>query len=139
MTAVQTGGNTSITLGTTGASTIVTARWRSIGGHTETGAEVDNTDLTTTGYSEVVPGDLVDPGEFEFLAIFDPTKATTLPLANSAAETVTITRTGGTGASTLIGTGFIKALKHPDHAQNEPLLATVTIRWDGKTGPAHTP
>lgn len=135
MTAVATGGGTTLTLSATGATTTLTARLRSIGGHTETASEVDDTDLTTTGYSEVVPGDLVDPGEFECLAIFDPTQAATVPNTTTA-ETITITRTSGDGSNTTSGTGFIKVVKHPDHAQNEAMLGTITIRWDGATGPA---
>jgi len=131
MTAVATGGGTTLALATTGASTTITARIRSIEGHTEEIPEVDDTDLTTTSYSEVVPGDLVDPGSFTYVAIFDPTVAMA---SVGVAETFTITRPD---SSTVIGTAFIKAIQHPSYAQNEPQLATVTIRLDGKTGPTY--
>ena len=132
MTAVAKGGGTTLTFATTGATTTITARYRSIEGHTEEIPEVDDSDLSTTGYSEVVSGDLVDPGSFTYIAIFDPTIAT-MPTPGTA-ETVTITRPD---SSTMSGTAFIKSIQHPGYAQNEPQLATVTVRWDGKTGPAH--
>ena len=133
MTAVAKGGGTTLTFGTTGNSTTITSRFRSIEGHTEEIPEVDDTDLTTTGYSEVVAGDLKDPGSFTAVAIFDPT-VSTMP-APGTAETITITRPD---SSTMAGTAFIKSIQHPGYAQNEPQLATLTIRWDGKTGPTHS-
>lgn len=134
MTAVATGGGTTITLGTTGASKTISARIRSVAGHTEELPEVDNNDLTTTGFSEVVGGDLIDPGSFTFVCVFDSVLANAGPTAT--AETVTITR--GNDSSTIAGTAFIKAVKYPDYEQNEPQLGEVTIRWDGATGPTHS-
>ena len=105
--------------------------------------KIDATGLGTTGFMQYVSGDVVDPGEISVELIFDPTDDITA-LQGGCGESVTITfpmspcRTGSVSAATLIGTGFITNVQFPNLAINELMMVTLTIAFDGGTGPAYT-
>jgi hypothetical protein len=132
--AIGTGHGASITFGTTSFS----AAFTSIGGSETTIDEIEDFDLSTTGHKTVRPSDLTDPGEFTVPFYCDGEDG--YPAVGTV-ETITVTyaqQTGETAAATDVGTGFIKRVKKADHSTGEMMAGELTVRWDGKTGPAFT-
>jgi hypothetical protein len=130
--AFELGGGTTITFGTTGATKAVTAVIESIGGNTESVPDVNTSHLGTTGYETYTAGDLDEPGEFTYVSQWDGQKD--FP-SKGVSETITITYAN---TATYAGTAYIRDIKLPDVANNEGMRAEVTVKWDGKTGPAFT-
>lgn len=130
----DTGLGATLTLATTGSVGTI----RSITSPEFTLEKIDTSALSTTDFMTYIAGDLTDPGEITAEVIFDAT-ADDLP-SRGVAETVTITwpihTSGNTTNATLAGTGFITGWKMPDMAVNELQVASITIAYDGGTGPA---
>lgn len=107
--------------------------------------KLDATSLNTSGFMEYVAGDTIDPGEITLELIFDPLDDIGQPIMGGCGEEVEITfprspcRESGvsTNAAQMIGTGFVTNVDWPNLAINELMIATVTIAFDGGTGPAY--
>ena len=105
---------------------------------------VDATSIeNNNGFMNYVSGDLADPGQIVAEVIFDPALAT--PLMGGCGGTTTVTfpltlcrETPNSTPATLSGTGFVTVLGFPNMAVNELMILTVTISFDGETGPAFT-
>lgn len=100
--------------------------------------KIDASHLGTVDVAESIPGDLEEPGELTVEVEFDT--GTDEP-ARGTIETVTVTaklRSGESVAAKWAGSGFITKVKRPDAANNELSVYTVTIAWDGVTGPTFT-
>ena len=134
--AKDTGHGASITFGTSALA----FPWRKIGAVEQDGEKVEDTDLSNTTYKSYLPGDVVEPGEFEIEYCFDAEED--LPPVLTP-ETITITAPVGSGqsvAADLEGTGFIRSrTAFPEFATNGLQLGKMTVCFDGKTGPALTP
>lgn len=132
----DTGHGATITLATSG----LTYKWRKIGSPEWSREKVEDTDLSNSNYKSYLPGDVVEPGEFEVEFVFNPTAA--LPNPNAAAETITITGPvppGGSSAASLAGTGFILSITPmPEYTTNGLQVGKLRLAFDGKTGPTHT-
>jgi len=130
----DTGNTATIAFGTSG----FTANFQMIGGTEQERPSIPDSHLGTTTRDTFIPGDLFDPGEFESEYQFDPDDQ---PPISGAAETVTVTfpvPAGQSNGATLAGTGFVTKWKSADLRNNELMVATVTVKWDGKTGPTWT-
>lgn len=130
-----TGNGATLTFGTSG----FTGAFTRIGETTMEYEDLEDSDLSTTGFKEYQPGDLEEPGEFEVELFYDvdeqPTRGT--------AETITIdyplTPGGGNDVeATLAGTGYVKSFTTPELVNGELMRSRLTVKWDGKTGPAFT-
>lgn len=102
-------------------------------------APIDVSTLATTGYTEMIPGDLATVGEGT--ATFKANGASTAPTLPSAAGTITITLPLQTGATTpggISGTGFLTGYQPPALQNGVLQVGTVNWQWDGDTGPAQT-
>lgn len=103
---------------------------------------LDVSALSTTGFEKKIASDLkkVTPVTYDFY--WDTGKS--LPTIAGTAETITITfplRSGAGGegtAANLAGTGFISGIKFPQLANGEVQMGTITLQFDGSTGPAWT-
>jgi len=124
--AADTGAASTITFSSSTAS----GNARLIGGHTEELGKVEINSLGLTGHKEYIPGDLIDPGEFDVEFEFD---SAVVPPGIGTVETITVTYPDGT--DNIAGTGFIRAIKMPDLQNEELQVAVLTCAWDGKTGP----
>jgi len=130
--AIGTGNASTIAFGTSSFSANVT----SIGGTEQTVPSVNTSHLGTTTQETYIKGDLTEPGEFEIEFQWDPA-FTTFPPISAVAETITITFQT-TGGGTLAGTGFMTAVTGPTAANNELLMGSATIKWDGQTDVAYS-
>lgn len=132
----DTGHGGSITLGTSA----LTYKWRKISSPEWSREKVESTDLSNATYKSYLPGDVVEPGEYEVEFCFNP--AATLPNPLAAAESMTITGPtppGGTSGATLVGTGFIMSITPmPEFTTNGLQIGKIKIAYDGVTGPTHT-
>lgn len=115
-----------------------------IGGTEQTREPIEDSHLALTSGSErtYVPGDLIEPGQFDLRYQYDQS-AGVFPPITGAAETITITeplKTGEATAATLAGTGFFIRRKSADVEINATgvMEGEATIKWDGKTGPTYT-
>jgi len=98
----------------------------------------DRTVLSTTGFRQKAPGDLVDAGSVSVRFYFDPDEP---PPITAAVETVTITfpvPTGSSNGATLAGTAFISAYSVSVPEADEDMTAELTVTWTGATGPTWT-
>lgn len=129
----NTGNKAALTLGTQGGA----YRILTIGGHKESVDDLDDSTLASDNM-EYCPGDLEDYDTFDVSVRFDAD----LGLPNiKVVETITITyglSPTGTTPATVVGTGYIKEREFPEHQNNQLLEGKLTIRFDGKTGPAFT-
>jgi len=105
------------------------------------GAEIEIPDvntsyLGTTDYETYVPGDLKEPGEQDFELHYDPNNPPTVGVAQTCTLTYPVP-SGLSNGATKTGTGYIKKFKEPDLKNNELMMATITWKWDGLTGPAY--
>ena len=130
----DTGHGATLTFGTSALA----YQWTKIGAAMTDRGEVETTDLATTDYKTFMPGDLADPGEFDIEYMFD-TESAQSAISGLAPETITVTfplPTGGAVAARCTGTGFVKKRTlHPELATDTIQTGTLTIRWDGLTGP----
>ena len=134
MTA-DTGQGATLTLETTGAIGCV----RSMQLPEFAMEKIDDTCLDSTGFMTYIAGDLTDPGDIVAEVVFDP--ELDIP-QGGVVETVTvdfaISNPANTVAAQLTGTGFITTRSLPNLALNELMVMTVTVSFDGKTGPTFT-
>ena len=103
-------------------------------------APLDISVLATTGFKKVRPGDLRDlpevTVEFYWLGAAPPITTTMVPSAEPyAGTTFTITYPG---AGSLAGTAFVKSVDFPAPKNGEVMKGSMTIQYDGATGPAFT-
>jgi len=101
---------------------------------------LDITVLATTGFKKMRPGDLRDlpeiTVEFYWLGAAPPITTTMIPTAEPyAGATFTITYPG---AGSLAGTAFVKIVDFPAPKNGEVMKGSMTIQYDGVTGPAFT-
>jgi len=101
---------------------------------------LDITVLATTGFKKMRPGDLRDlpeiTVEFYWLGAAPPITTTMIPTAEPyAGATFTITYPG---AGSLAGTAFVKSVDFPAPKNGEVMKGSMTIQYDGVTGPAFT-
>lgn len=121
-----------------------TANLFMVGGTERTREPVEDTHLGLASQSErtYVPDDLIEGGEFTCRFEWNQSFSTFPPLIGDA-ETITITyplRSGEGTNATLAGTGFLTRDKSADIEVNSSSImeGEITIKWDGKTGPAYT-
>jgi hypothetical protein len=128
----DTGNTTTVTFGT--SSFAPTVRSISIGEMTR--EAIEDSHLATGGQKTFIPSDLVDAGEFTMEIEWDQS-AGVFPPVTAAAETVTITFPMKPGQSTtrgtLAGTAFLTSAGGINVANGELMVASVTVKWDGKT------
>lgn len=102
---------------------------------------VDKSHLGTTGFRELIPGDLEEISPLEVMFLFNADLA--IPVRGGTPDTVTITfpnvGSGGATEATLAGTGYISALRMPALETNVLMEAMMTVQFDGGTGPTFTP
>lgn len=96
--------------------------------------------LATTGFKKMRPGDLRDlpevTVEFYWLGAAPPISTTMVPSAEPyAGTTFTITYPG---AGSLAGTAFVKSVDFPAPKNGEVMKGSMTIQYDGATGPTFT-
>lgn len=101
---------------------------------------LDITVLATTGFEKMRPGDLRKlpevTVEFYWLGAAPPITTTMIPAAEPyAGATFTITYPG---AGSLAGTAFVKSVDFPAPKNGEVMKGSMTIQFDGATGPAFT-
>ena len=83
-------------------------------------------------------GDLIEPGEVTFTIQFVPTTA---PPVVGSTGTLTLTDAVASGDSTACnwsGTAIITEVNHGSRVKNQLNTMTVTVKWDGGTGPTFT-
>lgn len=140
--AVDTGLGGTISFATSG----FTGNMREIGGATIELDDLETSHLGTTGYKTYTPSDLAEPGEFECEIFWDAEVAastvkevTTQPILGTV-ESIVKTYPGQAGntAANITGTGYIKSFTRPTMQVGELMMASVTVKWDGGTGPTFT-
>ena len=115
-----------------------------------TSEALDDSDLSTTGFKQLVPGDLQEIGEMSIVVRLpsDAPKRFTNEVGDLMASgvgfdpvvgTATIAWPAGTSGDgvdpTLSGTAFVTGWE-PDEMNNDDAgTATITLQFDGKTGP----
>lgn len=100
---------------------------------------LDCSDLSTTGMRKTVASDLFDAPELEVEEIFDSFYA--WPALGISLGTVTVTlplRTGELTPATYAGTAYLMGITPPRFVNGELQVWTLTIKWDGATGPVFT-
>ena len=100
---------------------------------------IDVTVLGTTGFREMIPGDLAEIGESS--ANFKWLTNASIPTTGTATGTCTLTfplRGSETTAATMTGTGFITGLQPPVMENGKLQEGTINWQWDGDTGPSFT-
>ena len=101
---------------------------------------LDITTLSHTGFKRMRPGDLRDlpeiTVEFYWMGEAPPIGVTMVPTSEPyAGATFTITYPG---AGSLAGTAFVKSVDFPSPKNGEVMKGSMTIQYDGVTGPAFT-
>ena len=113
--------------------------FRKIGAVEHVIEKVESTNLANTATKSYLPGDVIDPGEFEVEYAFDAEDDLAVM---ETVGTVTITAPLGTGQATaanLAGSGFIMSrTAMPECATNGLQLGKLKVKFNGKTGPALT-
>lgn len=123
---IQTGHGSTFALTTSAFA----AKYRSIGGFTQTREVLDASYLGTTDYREKEPGDLVDAGEFEGEFFYD---TDTQPPILGGKETGTLTLPDG---AIVAGSCFCSSWTHPELITDQLMVATATFVW--ADGPSFT-
>ena len=132
----DTGTGTTITFGTSGWTGSVI----SIGGTTQSREPLEDSHLATSGEKTYVFDDLIEPGDFEIEFYWDQSASTFSPIS-AVAETITISfplKTGESTNGTLAGSGGVIEASGPDVSNGELMTGSMSIQWDGKTGPTYT-
>ena len=115
--------------------------WRKIGTVENERGEVEDTHLGVTTYRTFLPGDVVEPGDFELEYVFDNEGAQSA-LTSLVPETITITfpiPTGNTVAANYAGQGFVKSRTAVPELSTDTLqVGRMRVRFNGKTGPNFT-
>ena len=112
------------------------APFRKIGAVEQAIEKVEKTTLANTITKGYIPGDTVEPGEFECEYGFDATLDQPVVMTSG---TITITAPIGTGqasAANLAGTGFIMSrTATPEFATNGLQIGRLKIKFTGVVGP----
>jgi hypothetical protein len=132
----DTGNSATIVFGTSGFS----AKYHEIGGCEQEIPKIIDSHLGTVGYDTSQPGDLKDPGEvdceFQWAAVGASSQ---VPLGTVEVITITYPLTGAQShGATLAGTGYVRKRKSSALKNNELLMGSYTLCWDGKTAPVFT-
>lgn len=119
--------------------------WRKIGAIEQAREKVEANYLAIVAvgsnppYARNLPGDLVDPGEFEVEYAFDSTSGQP---AMTDPETITITlplATGQSSAYNVAGTGYVLSRTvSPECTTNGLQIGKMRIAFSGATGPTPT-
>lgn len=95
---------------------------------------VDFSALDNTDWMCFKPGSLADPGTFTAEVYFDSEiDVPTVNLVQVATFTFPIQTGSNTTAATLVGSGFITGLAFPNAAIAEPMVQTITFKFDGES------
>lgn len=93
---------------------------------------IETTDHNVTnGYRTFIPGDLLDPGGFNWQINFDPD---TQPPISAAAETITITfpvPSGSSNGATFACTGFLTSWR-PIMPIDDRMTASINVKFSGE-------
>ncbi len=108
--------------------------------HTETIEVVDTSHHGDSAFMTKLAGDLKDAGEVSLVVQFEGDTA--LPAAGTTG-TLTLTDATATGETTPAnwsGTAIVTSVDHGTRNKNSNELkkATITLTWDGETGPSFT-
>ena len=113
--------------------------FRKIGAVEHAIEKVETTNLANTATKSYIPGDVIDPGEFEVEYAYDAEDDLAVM---ETVGTITITAplaTGQATAANLAGSGFIMSrTAMPEAATNGLQIGKLKCKFDGKTGPALT-
>lgn len=114
-------------------------RYRQIGGLQESVDVLDDTALSSTGYTEKLPGDLIDAAGIACEIFSDPDSPP--PLGKPATIVITFQPpVGKTNGARLSFSGFISERNSGDLAPNQIVAGSYTVVPDGKTTkPTFTP
>ena len=133
--AMNTGHGGSVTFGTSS----LTYFWRKIGAVEQEGEAVEDSDLDNTYFKSYLPGDVVEPGEFEIEYAFDSEDAQP---DMTDPETITLTLpldSTQSSAYNVAGTGYVLSRTvYPECASNGLQIGKMKIAFDGLTGPTPT-
>jgi len=110
----------------------------SISENTRSVEKIKVSTLGSTGAHKYEPGDLFEGGEITLVALARVGVA--LPATGGANQTWTLTfpkeKTTDT-AATYSGTGFVSEISTPSFENDTVATVSITIAFDGKTGPAY--
>ena len=113
---------------------------------------LDDSDLSTTGFKQQLPGDLQEIGEMSIVVRLpsDSFKRFTNevgdlmvsgvgfdPLVGSATITWPTGTSGDAQDPTLVGTAVVTSFEPGELNNDEQGTATITLQFDGKTGPTY--
>ncbi len=132
----DTGTGTTITFGTSAWTGSVI----SIGGTTQSREALEDTHLGTSGEKTFVFNDLIDAGDFELEFYWDQS-ASVFPPISAVAEVITVSfplKSGEATNAVLTGSGGVIEATGPDASNGELMVGSMSIKWDGKTGPSYT-
>lgn len=105
------------------------ARWETIEPMGFKIDELNNSYLGSTGYEEIQPADLKDPGGFKVTFQYAGSEPTV-----GSVETATLVFYSSTGSRTLTGTGFVTEFVPPKLENNQKQLGELTFRFNGAPG-----
>lgn len=131
----DTGAGTTIAFGTTG----FTAYFTEVDSGEQSRPALEDTYLASTKKT-FMPGDLEDPGVLSGSFYWNQS-FTTFPATTTTPETVTVTfplKSGESTNATLAGTGIVTRVKGPVARVGNLMMGSITVQWDGKTGPTYT-
>ena len=135
------GASVSIFSGPSSTGTNYVDNWRftSIGGFSEGVENLDDTALDSSGFMEMCPSGLksCEPLELECYWEFDEA----LPTIGDVGTIVIdfpLQEDDTSPAGTLNGSGFISSISTPTLTPNGTTVGTITVQFDGKTGPTWT-
>lgn len=127
----DTGNSTTIAFGTSSFAPKV----RSITIGEQTREALNDSDLSTTNQMTFIPSDLIDAGGFTMEVEWDQSFAVFPPMTANP-ETITISfplKSGQSVRGTLAGSGFLTSLSGPNIENGSIMVATIGVKWDGKT------
>jgi hypothetical protein len=137
--AVIVGDGTTFVLTGTGTPTV--GRIVSIGGFSESIADIDDTDLSTTGHRPFCPATVIDHDRMELTVVFNPDEnvaANDQDLGVLMTNAVLTFNDTHVTPATLSGTGYIGERSFSGIETGARVQGTYGWRWDGTTGPAYT-
>jgi len=121
---------------------LITGSITRIGEMTISADPLDITDLSTTGYEKMVPGDIrKNPEvevEFYWLGAAIPITTAMMPTGTTSYAGISATITLP-AAGSLQGTVFVKSVKTPQAVKGEIMKGSYTIQFDGATAITQTP
>ena len=121
-----------------GGGTVANWRFTSIGGMSQSVEVLDDTALDSTGHQEYCPSGLksVEPLELECYWEFDEA----LPTVGTVGSFIILfpLQEDDTTQGGISGTGYISSVSTPTLTPNGTTVGTITVQFDGKTGPTWT-